>query len=476
MQFVGREVGSEGLKDAPAEQGAVDRPQWGSALTPATVMALQATAGNAAVARMLAREVAAPASSQGTAPGKIDETTLLSRDYPRELIVPKTDGENGRFDAAYFPKRGRLEITMAVEFTFVDGDPTDDYWISAVGGPQEAAKYGPEEFVWTLDEQAKWRANAIAKVQELWGRRYRFYTQHADWTQVPPVDVEVVIEPRTRGDRVLPPGAEGPPQHAPHHTLFIRKYPTKPNRRATFDGPNGELNLYEQSRDGSETPDVARLPITPERYPKYEAIAGTNPRQVNFSPSGSDKVPDADLDKLNAFGSALAGADAPAFEVTVTGHANRGTPEAKALSERRARNVATAITGAKAPPRAVGVGAQGADPTENFDFADITIGPYVARQSTVAHEFGHMFGLSDEYPDLTKQRHVGAKTGHSEKVKDMLPGYKPIVAKHTDDVMSVGETVRPHHYIGFLSALAQLTTTAPTEWGVGPAPPASMPD
>lgn len=135
MQFAGREAASEGLKDAPAEHGAADRPQWGTALTPATVMALQASAGNAAVARMLARELAAPASSLGAAQGKIDEATLLSRDYPRELIVPRTDGENGRFDAAYFPNRGRLEITMAVEFTFVDGDPTDDYWISTVGGP-----------------------------------------------------------------------------------------------------------------------------------------------------------------------------------------------------------------------------------------------------------------------------------------------------------------------------------------------------
>lgn len=472
MQFAGREPGPEAATEAPPREAVPSAPAALRALTPAAVLALQRTAGNAAVGRALARNVAAPA-----APARpVDEATFMGRQYPRARIRPETDGENGRFDAEYLPVEGRLVITIAVDFQFAHGNPADDYWIAAVGGPQEAAKYTPEEFLWTPEEEGKWHLGAVAKVHELWGGRYRFYTQKPDWRQLPPIDVEVVVDARVHS-------ASGPSSAAAqtpaHHGMFIRKFPTKPLRRSTFDGPQGQLNLYEAGVDGSDRPDVGRLPITPERNPKYQAIADLNPGRIDFPP-GRDTLTADQVSTLGAFGEALADPLAPPFALTVTGHANASTPApaANALSQRRARVVADAITGAKTPPRVVAAGTRGADATPGWDVAHIVLGAFDARQTTVAHEFGHMFGLSDEYPDLTgpTRRDVGDKTGHSDKVQQMLPGHEPIRAHHSEDIMSVGEVVRPHHYVGFLSALAQLTKTPPTDWGIGPAAPMAVPD
>ena len=72
-------------------------------------------------------------------------------------------------------------------------------------------------------------------------------------------------------------------------------------------------------------------------------------------------------------------------------------------------------------------------------------------QPTVAHEFGHVFGLGDEYArgDFNEETE---HSGLSEKF-----GAGKVVQENNDSLMAIGNVVRPQHYTTFAWALEQLT-------------------
>ena len=87
-----------------------------------------------------------------------------------------------------------------------------------------------------------------------------------------------------------------------------------------------------------------------------------------------------------------------------------------------------------------------------------------ARMITALHEFGHAFGLDDEYGT------VGDPVAHDAWAKDMtdatgahLPG---AVTEHNAGIMSFGNEVRPRHYATFHHALQTITAKSP--WSLGP--------
>jgi hypothetical protein len=203
-------------------------------------------------------------------------------------------------------------------------------------------------------------------------------------------------------------------------------------------------------------------------------VETANPERIQFAPGEGEVAPD-DTPALRMFGAVLARPYIPLFPITVTGHASSAGTEQDdmRLSERRARNVSDEIlkAGGKTQPRAIGVGRKGAPPTAEGQYAEIAIGEFEAEQSVVAHEFGHFLQLGDEYPEKEKGRPAGKEVDHSKRVEDTVPGYKdnPILATHSDSIMSVGNVVRPYHYVTFLEVLGKMTTTV-GEWDVRPAP------
>lgn len=97
------------------------------------------------------------------------------------------------------------------------------------------------------------------------------------------------------------------------------------------------------------------------------------------------------------------------------------------------------------------------------DAALVTIGDGVA-QTVAAHESGHMFGLDDEYVGKGDYA-AGKKTEHTEFAQKE-GGFTGIQHAASDAVMSGGAEVMPHHYITFLDALRQVTGM--TDWDYGP--------
>ena len=95
-------------------------------------------------------------------------------------------------------------------------------------------------------------------------------------------------------------------------------------------------------------------------------------------------------------------------------------------------------------------------------------------QTTVAHEFGHSFGLRDEYAVKDKKGtpgdimgtggQTGLETGHSKLAK--ASGVKDgAIYENNENIMSVGNAVKPQHYATFWEALTK--TTGNTDWQVG---------
>ncbi|MBA3429133.1 MAG: hypothetical protein H0U07_11280 [Actinobacteria bacterium] len=93
------------------------------------------------------------------------------------------------------------------------------------------------------------------------------------------------------------------------------------------------------------------------------------------------------------------------------------------------------------------------------------------------HEFGHAFGLDDEYADTAMYggsgKAVGDAVTHDASTKKMqdaggnkLPG---AIAETSDSIMSAGNVVRPQHYSTFHAALCSVSKE--TAWALGPPQP-----
>ncbi|BAZ30215.1 OmpA/MotB domain-containing protein [Cylindrospermum sp. NIES-4074] len=93
-------------------------------------------------------------------------------------------------------------------------------------------------------------------------------------------------------------------------------------------------------------------------------------------------------------------------------------------------------------------------------------------QLVAAHEFGHVFGLEDEYASSNENpggtidgtgSAVGTAVGHDQMARNI--GTSGAIAENNDSIMSLGNTIRGEHYATFGWSLEQVTGV--TEWKVG---------
>lgn len=390
-----------------------------------------------------------------------DLSAFMAQDYHLANHHPATG--RGLFDADYAPRTGEMVVTLKLCFRFVAGDPTNAAWIAAVGGPAAAAAYTPDQFVWQPGEAEDWKANAITDVQDAWSDRYTFHNTRPYWETLPDVHVRVHV--------VETPAAEA------HFVTTVRKWPKDGGPRDAVTPPAAGSNqstaqLEESADNGITVPDRDRYRTRTTDQVAYGLVTAANPGRIFFD-LASAVVQPPDRARLHAFGAALGRADMPPFPVTVTGHASSEGPEDYnlRLSEDRARAVSNEIVegGAQQQPTIVAEGERGAAATAAWRVVEITVGDFTSEQETVVHEFGHMLGLGDEYPN-PPSRPVGAPVAHSALAVSLIPGQQPIVATDNESIMSTGSEIRPYHYVTFLEALGIMTGTT-GQWAVGPASP-----
>jgi hypothetical protein len=177
--------------------------------------------------------------------------------------------------------------------------------------------------------------------------------------------------------------------------------------------------------------------------------------------------------------------------LTITGHASAsgdGDHNLR-LSRRRAEAVAAylrthgdRIAGTRITVEAVG--AEGAEENEFWQRVDIRVGDGRA-QVVMTHETGHMFGLDDEYASPAggvsdtgagTPGVIGEPTDHTPLSTAMGGGVPGAVVENNDNIMSVGNVIRPQHYSTFLEGLNRVAAPEAFHYGGAGHSPDVVPD
>jgi outer membrane protein OmpA-like peptidoglycan-associated protein len=129
------------------------------------------------------------------------------------------------------------------------------------------------------------------------------------------------------------------------------------------------------------------------------------------------------------------------------------------LRERHFPNIETRISQINRSDTVAETQADTKDNAARFRRVDLIVGTG-ELQNTVAHEFGHVFGLRDEYASKGTSfsgtgTTPGTEVGHSDMAEAL--GDDTVLSENSDNIMSMGNEVRSQHYATFGWALHQLT-------------------
>jgi hypothetical protein len=458
-----------------------DVPQHSSAavLRRQAMLGLQQESGNVWVARQVAQLM-----RQGD-PAR--EAFLRQGPLPSAAGVDMTSSTGiGGFNAKYEPSRQALQITLRVGINAVDGltiDPTTGVVTPAnatfatnaaqvMGIPNVADRVREVNDKWHWTDAEGFRARYEQMAEHAWGERHYFVNN--TWDDVFS-DVEVDLQVHLGG------------LANDHCTATIFKVPDHSSA-----GPGAVVNSTGSPTGNTGTFTSSGLEATTD-FLNYRLVYPAGGAAVGQGTgSGQQGAGDPGPTFLDKFivdfqrGTPTGGA-----EVTVTGHASTtGDHESnQRIARERAQNVADYLRthGKEIANYRIVVDAKGDEgATEDAEWqrVDIMVGDGRA-QVTMMHETGHMFGLDDEYaspaggfaPGAGTPGNIGAPVAHSGLAAAMGNGVPPAVSENDDNIMSVGNVVRPQHYSTFHEALTNVT--APQGWhygGAGVAPKAGIPD
>ncbi|NMG77679.1 eCIS core domain-containing protein, partial [Aromatoleum diolicum] len=314
-------------------------------------------------------------------------------------------------------------------------------------------------YQWTPAEQAPWLANLKSLIESTWGGKHSFFLNKPRWTWLG-AEVQVALDIGRRAKAA-----------GDHMTAEIFKTPPGESLR-TFDISH-EVGSGSKADPADQTVRLASTTTGPKEYDLLR-------QSVEFG-YNSDVLTGAAIGRLNGFIARFNGAVGNAahqeVRVEIVGHTSAaGTEQYNLdLSERRANavrdylanngfaNTATRVT---ITPR----GESEADQTQPKRASDQRADLIVdggERMITAAHEWGHAFGVDDEY--VTGGTSIGDPVDHDAMTKAMtdangvhLPG---AIKEHNGGIMSFGTEVRPQHYATFHHALT--TVTAQSPWSLG---------
>ena len=457
----------------------------------AALLGLQQTHGNAWVARAVQRGLMRQPDAE-----QVARDAFIARG-----VMPSAAGLTfqpstgiGGFNVRYDPAASELVATLKVGIDFNDAltvDPTTGVVTPAIAGfaaaaasvtasnpgatPEAIAARVAEvqaDWQWSAQQRTDWVTDYETAAEGAWGGKHYFTSDRWD-----DVFADVRVDLQVHAGHLA----------TDHCQATVFKDP--PGNRS---GPGAVVN----STTGSPSATTGQF--------RSSDITGTSD-YLNYSlqfESGSANLRTAFSTSLEAFGDDgdkhldklivdfQRGTPTGGAHITITGHASTtGDGENNLrLSRRRAEAVASylrthgdKIAGSRITVEAVG--AEGAEADESWQRVDIRIGDGRA-QVTMAHETGHMFGLDDEYasppggiaPGAGTPGQIGTPVAHSAISGAMGGGVQAAVFENNDNIMSVGNVVRPQHYATFLEGLNLVTTPERFHYGGAGHSPTAIPD
>ena len=461
---------------------------FGQMIAAGQVPAIPVGTGNAALARMLssprmlAREDTPTADELAAADAWAAEGIRRGTNLTPGAPGAGLNNAPGGFDAEYDPAAGELVIVMRCGVEFTDGISragvarpglqTQLDRANALPEPQRRARLA--EFRWSEDksdpQRVAFKSGVESQIESFWGGRHEFFLRKRGWSWLGAtvrIDLQVA-------DKEDVPNA--------HLTMRPVKLPADVSLGANVEPGNLE-NAQDQVMNLTSNLGASG------NFLNHSVTFGVN----------SSAVVGAQATTLQQVIDTFKGAEQPGrpgvadtrsiqtpVELTGRASATGSAEHNQELSEQRvdavadfmARNgfvnVVTRVSG-------TGVGdttATGGE-VEQDRRVDIVVGSGGA-QNTLAHEFGHAFGLGDEYANTplvssglgrnTGTPQMGDDATHDTLVKQMQDaGGTPLagaVCEPTDSIMSVGNVVRPQHYATFHAALTEITAQSP--WALGP--------
>lgn len=433
------------------------------------VLALQRSAGNAAVGRLLRSPdpfldaVTGPLAKAYEEARKAKEAYVKSGTKgPITYDPSKRNKQNyyGGFDVEYDPDKGVLTIRMrgVAEFkpgmrlrkgraVAVEPSPQTKTEADKINKDKDPAKRAAAVAKWQWSsaggpdagDEAKFMADFKTAVESAWQGKHPFYCWRPWWEDL---GAEVVIDVQlVQMDATNKPGSPF------HMKTNVYKVPA--------DYIGGQADVHRTGGNAAKSGPFANV-MTLTAVDVNPRRDGLLTRSVGFDP-GSSTLTKKQIKSLTAMAkqmpNAPAGATVAVSDVTASA---QGADDA----ERKARfeAIAKVFTDAGMARDRLkyldgGVG----------DVVELTIGGGKA-QTVAAHESGHMFGLDDEYTGSGAYA-AGKKTEHT----DFAAKANEIGIRHgkSDNIMSEGSVVRQQHYVTFLDALKVVSGIE--EWTFGAA-------
>jgi outer membrane protein OmpA-like peptidoglycan-associated protein len=336
-------------------------------------------------------------------------------------------------------------------------------------------------YQWTPEQQTPWRNNLKTLIDDKWGRKFEFHLRKPQWEWIGAkviVNIDVHDGPKAANDHLAITTIKFP-EGQNLYSFNADPANKRANRRGfSFTNEGTDVDAHDQSMTLASTDIGGR--------PDFNVLRTT----VQFGVNRHDLTPAAKkaLDAwIKTFEGKVGDTRSVNQTVNLEGHASatgsneknmelatqRVTTVSEYLGTHGFTNVAT-----RATPKPKGEAEARGGEDKRDRRVDLVVGDG-SPQILAVHEFGHAFGLDDEYADTPMYggsgKAVGDAVTHDATTKKMqdaggakLPG---AIAETTDSIMSAGNVVRPQHYSTFHAALSQITHE--TEWALGP--PAAKP-